>query len=151
MTDPDPELQAILRKKAVSLQKTVSFFDKVNRDGITHVTDNNIDEIIQKSPLPVLVDFSADVWRGQAEQVIPVDITLCGDLGRRQAVLGLHGWQWAADQAGVGGDALQAVKTAVQQKGRRYQGEEGHSDCKGLFFHDFSPERVFKVVIACIA
>ncbi len=59
MTDPDPELQAILKKKASSLQKNATFFDKVNRDGVTIVTDANIDEIIQLSPLPILVDFSA--------------------------------------------------------------------------------------------
>ena len=62
MTDSDPELQEILRKKASSLQKRASFFDKVNRDGITNVNDVNIDEIIQMSPIPVLVDFSADSW-----------------------------------------------------------------------------------------
>ncbi|MHA2243490.1 MAG: thioredoxin family protein [Candidatus Hodarchaeales archaeon] len=72
MTDSDPELQAILNKKASSLQKNATFFDKVNRDGVTIVTDANIDEIIQLSPLPILVDFSADAWCRPCQVMGPV-------------------------------------------------------------------------------
>jgi thioredoxin len=61
MTDTDPELQAILRKKAAVMKKKVTFFSRVN-NGVNHVDDNNIDEIIRSSPIPVLVDFSADAW-----------------------------------------------------------------------------------------
>ncbi|UCG90082.1 MAG: thioredoxin fold domain-containing protein [Candidatus Heimdallarchaeota archaeon] len=72
MTDPDPELQAILRKKAASLHEKVAFFDKVNRNGVTIITDANIDEIIRSSPLPVLVDFSADAWCKPCQVMGPV-------------------------------------------------------------------------------
>ncbi|MFX1285202.1 MAG: thioredoxin family protein [Promethearchaeota archaeon] len=72
MTDPDPELQAILRKKAASLHEKAAFFDKVNRNGVTIITDDNIDEIIRSSPLPVLVDFSADAWCKPCQVMGPV-------------------------------------------------------------------------------
>ncbi|UCG03547.1 MAG: thiol reductase thioredoxin [Candidatus Heimdallarchaeota archaeon] len=72
MTDSDPEIQEILRKKASSLQKRALFFDKVNRDGITIVNDANIDEIIQSSPIPVLVDFSADAWCKPCQVMGPI-------------------------------------------------------------------------------
>ncbi len=72
MTDPDPELQAILRKKAASLQEKVAFFDKVNRDGVTIVTDANIDEIIRSSPIPIIVDFSADAWCKPCQVMGPI-------------------------------------------------------------------------------
>ena len=72
MTDSDPELQEILRKKTLSLQKRASFFDKVNRDGVTIVNDKNIDEIIQSSPIPVLVDFSAEAWCKPCQVMGPI-------------------------------------------------------------------------------
>jgi thioredoxin len=72
MTDPDPELQAILRKKVTSMQKTEEFFNRVNRDGVTVLTDSNIDDIIQSSPLPVLVDFSADAWCKPCQVMAPI-------------------------------------------------------------------------------
>ena len=72
MTNNDPELQKILVKKAKSLQKNAFFFDMVNRQGVTEVTDANLDEIIQSSPLPVLVDFSADAWCRPCQVMAPV-------------------------------------------------------------------------------
>ncbi|MFW9904064.1 MAG: thioredoxin family protein [Candidatus Thorarchaeota archaeon] len=72
MNDSDPELQEILRRKASSLQKRASFFDKVNRDGVTIVYDANIDEIIQLSPIPILVDFSADAWCKPCQVMGPI-------------------------------------------------------------------------------
>ena len=72
MTDFDPELQEILQKKASSFKKEVSFFKEVNQNGVTHINDNNIDEIIQTSPLPVLVDFSADAWCRPCQIMAPV-------------------------------------------------------------------------------
>ncbi len=83
MTDLDPELQAILRKKAASLQKKVKFFDKVNSNGITNVTDDNIDEIIRMSPLPVLVDFSADAWCRPCQVMAPVYEELSHEFANR--------------------------------------------------------------------
>jgi thioredoxin len=64
MTDPDPELREILIRKA--------FFDKVNRNGVTLVEDNTIDDIIKSSPIPVLVDFSADAWCHPCQVMAPV-------------------------------------------------------------------------------
>ncbi len=72
MTDPDPELQAILRKRVTLLQETEEFYNRVNRAGVTIVTDSNIDDIIQSSPLPVLVDFSADAWCKPCQVMAPV-------------------------------------------------------------------------------
>ncbi|MFX0186075.1 MAG: thioredoxin [Candidatus Hodarchaeota archaeon] len=72
MTDPDPELKEILIKKAESMKARASFFDKVNRNGITHVEDNTIDDIIKSSPIPVLVDFSADAWCRPCQVMAPV-------------------------------------------------------------------------------
>ena len=72
MNDFDPELQAILKQKTASLQKKAEFFQKVNQKGITNVTDSNIDEIIQSSPIPVLVDFSADAWCRPCQVMAPV-------------------------------------------------------------------------------
>ncbi|MFX0014605.1 MAG: thioredoxin family protein [Promethearchaeota archaeon] len=72
MSDPDPELQEIIRKKASFLQERIEFFDKVNRDGITNVIDTNIERIIQSSPIPVLVDFSADAWCKPCQVMGPV-------------------------------------------------------------------------------
>ena len=72
MSDFDPELQEILRKKASSLKKETTFFKDVNQDGVTHINDDNIDKIIQASPLPVLVDFSADAWCRPCQVMAPV-------------------------------------------------------------------------------
>ncbi|MHA2223724.1 MAG: thioredoxin [Candidatus Hodarchaeales archaeon] len=83
MTNNDPELQKILRKKAISLQKKASFFDMVNRNGVTEVTDANIDEIIQSSPLPVLVDFSADAWCRPCQVMAPVYEELSKEFANR--------------------------------------------------------------------
>jgi thioredoxin len=83
MTDSDPELQEILRKKASSMQKRASFFDKVNRDGVTNVYDANIDEIIQLSPIPVLVDFSADAWCKPCQVMGPIYEELSHEFANR--------------------------------------------------------------------
>lgn len=76
MTDSDPELQEILRKKANSIKseisKEASFFSEINKDGVTDITDSNIDRLIQTSPLPVLVDFSADAWCRPCQVMKPV-------------------------------------------------------------------------------
>ena len=72
LTDLDPELQEILKKKASSLKKNVSFFNEVNQMGVTHVDDSNIDRLIQSSPLPVLVDFSADAWCRPCQVMKPI-------------------------------------------------------------------------------
>ena len=72
MTEPDPELQAILKKKAMALQENATFFEKINPTGVTHVNDENIDSIIQSSPLPVLVDFSADSWCRPCQVMAPI-------------------------------------------------------------------------------
>jgi thioredoxin len=72
LTEFDPELQEILKKKATSLKKNASFFNEVNQNGITHVDDSNIDRLIQSSPLPVLVDFSADAWCRPCQVMAPV-------------------------------------------------------------------------------
>ena len=72
MTDPDPELREILIRKAESMKTRASFFDKVNRNGVTHVEDNTIDDIIKSSPIPVLVDFTADAWCRPCQVMAPV-------------------------------------------------------------------------------
>ncbi|MHA1995300.1 MAG: thioredoxin [Candidatus Hodarchaeales archaeon] len=72
LTEFDPELQEILKKKASSLKKGASFFNEVNQNGVTHVDDSNIDRIVQSSPLPVLVDFSADAWCKPCQVMAPV-------------------------------------------------------------------------------
>ncbi|WP_455463963.1 thioredoxin family protein [Candidatus Hodarchaeum mangrovi] len=76
MTEPDPELQAILNKKAMTLQENATFFKKINQMGVTHVNDGNIDNIIKSSPLPVLVDFSADEWCNPCKVMAPIYETL---------------------------------------------------------------------------
>jgi len=72
MTEPDPELQAILKRKAMSLQENATFFEKINQMGVTHVNDDNINGIIKSSPLPVLVDFSADSWCRPCQVMAPI-------------------------------------------------------------------------------
>ncbi|MFX0149635.1 MAG: thioredoxin family protein [Candidatus Hodarchaeota archaeon] len=68
----DPELKEILLRKAESMKMRASFFDKVNRNGVTPVDDNSIDDIIKSSPIPVLVDFSADAWCRPCQVMAPV-------------------------------------------------------------------------------
>ncbi len=76
MTENDPELQEILRRKTKSIENEISreasFFREVNQNGVTDVNDNNIDRLIQTSPLPVLVDFSADAWCRPCQVMKPV-------------------------------------------------------------------------------
>ena len=90
MTDFDPELQEILQKKASSFKKEVSFFKEVNQDGVTHINDNNIDEIIQTSPLPVLVDFSADAWCRPCQIMAPVYEELSHDYAKKVIFLKIN-------------------------------------------------------------
>ncbi|MHA1206835.1 MAG: thioredoxin [Candidatus Hodarchaeales archaeon] len=90
MTDFDPELQEILQKKASSFKKEVSFFKEVNQDGVTHINDNNIDEIIQTSPLPVLVDFSADAWCRPCQIMAPVYEELSHDYAKKVVFLKIN-------------------------------------------------------------
>lgn len=72
MNDHDPELQAILRRKASSLQTEAAFYERVNHYGITNITDDTIDDIIRSSPIPVVVDFSADAWCKPCKVMAPV-------------------------------------------------------------------------------
>ena len=72
MADPDPELQKILNQKARSLQARVEFFENVNRKGVTNVEDHNINDVISKSPIPVIVDFSADSWCKPCKVMAPI-------------------------------------------------------------------------------
>ena len=76
MTENDPELQEILRRKSKSIKneigKEASFFREVNQNGVTEITDDSIDRLIQSSPLPVLVDFSADAWCRPCQVMKPV-------------------------------------------------------------------------------
>ncbi len=72
MADRDPELQRILERKASRLKTEVAFFESVNQDGINNVTDSNIERIIRSSPLPVIVDFSADAWCKPCKVMAPV-------------------------------------------------------------------------------
>ena len=90
MSDFDPELQEILRKKASSLKKETAFFKEVNQDGVTHINDDNIDKIIQTSPLPVLVDFSADAWCRPCQIMAPVYEDLSHDFAKKVIFLKIN-------------------------------------------------------------
>ena len=68
----DPELQAILEKKIARIKAEESFFEKLDRNGINNVTDETIDAVIRSSPLPVLVDFSADAWCKPCKVMAPI-------------------------------------------------------------------------------
>jgi thioredoxin len=72
LTDSDPEFQEILQKKDSAMKKEAMFFNEINADGVTHVEDSNIEKIIQASPLPVLVDFSADAWCKPCQVMAPI-------------------------------------------------------------------------------
>jgi len=90
MTDFDPELQEILQKKASSFKKEASFFKEVNQNGVTQINDNNIEEIIQASPLPVLVDFSADAWCRPCQIMAPVYEELSHDFATKVVFLKIN-------------------------------------------------------------
>ncbi len=90
LTEIDPELQEILKKKASSLKKDVSFFNEVNQNGVTHVDDSNIDRIIQSSPLPVLVDFSADAWCRPCQVMAPVYEELSQEYAKKVVFLKIN-------------------------------------------------------------
>ena len=90
MTEIDPELQEILRKKASSFKKEATFFKDVNQNGVTNVSDNNIDEFILKSPLPVLVDFSADAWCRPCQIMAPVYEELSHDFSGKVIFLKIN-------------------------------------------------------------
>ncbi len=90
MTEFDPELQEILQKKASSFKKEASFFKEVNQDGVTEANDDNIDEIIEKSPLPVLVDFSADAWCRPCQIVAPIFAELSHEFARKVIFLKIN-------------------------------------------------------------
>ena len=90
MTEIDPELQKILEKKASTFKKEASFFKEVNQDGVTNVNDNNIDDLILKSPLPVLVDFSADAWCRPCQVMAPVYEELSREFARKVVFLKIN-------------------------------------------------------------
>ena len=90
MSDFDPELQEILRKKASSLKKETAFFKEVNQDGVNHINDDNIDRIIQTSPLPVLVDFSADAWCKPCQVMAPIYEELSHDFAKKVIFLKIN-------------------------------------------------------------
>jgi len=90
MSDFDPELQEILRKKASSFMKENAFFKEVNQDGVTHIDDDNIEKIIQTSPLPVLVDFSADAWCKPCQIMAPVYEELSHDFAKKVIFLKIN-------------------------------------------------------------
>ena len=72
MVDPDPELQAILRRKASSLRTVANFYERVNHKGVTEINDTTIGDIIHSSPLPVIVYFSADAWCKPCKVMAPI-------------------------------------------------------------------------------
>ncbi|PWI49653.1 thioredoxin [Candidatus Heimdallarchaeota archaeon B3_Heim] len=90
LTEFDPELQEILKRKASSLKKDASFFNEVNQNGVTHVDDSNIDKIIQSSPLPVLVDFSADAWCRPCQVMAPVYEELSHEYAKKVVFLKIN-------------------------------------------------------------
>ena len=90
MSDFDPELQEILRKKASSFMKENIFFKEVNQDGVTHIDDDNIEKIIQTSPLPVLVDFSADAWCKPCQIMAPVYEEVSHDFAKKVIFLKIN-------------------------------------------------------------
>ena len=90
MSDFDPELQEILRKKASSFMKENAFFKEVNQDGVTHIDDDNIEKIIQTSPLPVLVDFSADAWCKPCQIMAPVYEEVSHDFAKKVLFLKIN-------------------------------------------------------------
>ena len=71
MTDFDPELQAILRKKASSFKKEAKFFEDVNQDGVNHINDNNIDEP------PVLINGNGSPFVGIEPVTTAIFIAAC--------------------------------------------------------------------------
>jgi thioredoxin len=90
MTDTDPELQEILRKKAAVLKETATFFSKINSNGVNHVDDSNIGETIGSSPIPVLVDFSADSWCRPCQVMSPIYEELSHEYANRVLFLKIN-------------------------------------------------------------
>lgn len=90
MNDPDPELQAIMKRKASSLQTEAAFYERVNHNGITNITDDTIDDIIRSSPIPVIVDFSADAWCKPCKVMAPVFDELSRDFANRVLFLKIN-------------------------------------------------------------
>jgi len=72
LAEHDPELQKILEKKRAAIQTKSKFFELIEPEGVTEVKDDSIGKIIQESPLPVIVDFSADDWCRPCQVVAPV-------------------------------------------------------------------------------
>lgn len=72
LEDYDPELQKILDKKRAAIQTKSKFFELIETEGVTEVKDDSIEKIIQESPLPVIVDFSADDWCRPCQVVAPI-------------------------------------------------------------------------------
>ena len=68
----DPELQKILEKKRAAIQTKSKFFEMIETEDVTEVKDDSIEKIIQESPLPVIVDFSADDWCRPCQVVAPI-------------------------------------------------------------------------------
>jgi thioredoxin 1 len=70
--DEDPVLANLLRKRALSMKKNAETLVNLDLNRVNDVTDANIDEFIRTSPLPVLVDFSADAWCRPCQVMNPI-------------------------------------------------------------------------------
>ncbi len=90
MADPDPELQKILNQKVKVLQARAKFFEDVNQNGVNNVEDHNINELISKSPIPVIVDFSADSWCKPCMVMAPIYEELSHEYAERVLFLKIN-------------------------------------------------------------
>ncbi len=61
------------------------FWKKKPKYQVTHVTDQNFDELVQNSPIPVLLDFYAD-WCGPCKVIGPIITELAEEYEGRALV-----------------------------------------------------------------
>ena len=130
MSDFDPELQEILRKKASSFMKENAFFKEVNQDGVTHIDDDNIEKIIQTSPLPVLVDFSADAWCKPCQIMAPVYEEVSHDFAKKVIFLKIN---TDHNPQASGKYRIFSVPTFVMFKSGKRVGQRAGAASKGKF------------------
>lgn len=90
MMDEDPVLANLLRQRALSMKKNAEAFVKLDPNGVNNVTDTDIDEFIRSSPLPVLVDFSADAWCRPCQVMNPVYEELSHEFANRVLFLKIN-------------------------------------------------------------